>query len=147
MSLADWHKWEWVKSHRPNRQEIGDLFAVADRDLEQCRDPGLHPDWRLAIAYNAALQCATAALAAAGYRVAHEAYHYRTVQSLELTIGWPREEIDALDTLRGRRHMVEYRRADIVSEAEANEAVELAHRLRQDVAAWLAAEHPDLLPK
>jgi hypothetical protein len=43
--------------------------------------------------------------------------------------------------------MVEYTRADVVSEAEANQAVELARKLRQDVEAWLAAEHPDLLSR
>jgi hypothetical protein len=134
-----------VTAHRPNRREIADLLAVADRDLEQCRDPGLHPDWRLAIAYNAALQCATAALAAVGYRAAHEAHHHRVVQSLELTIGWPRAEVDALDTFRGRRNVVEYRRADVVSDAEANEMVQLARKLRADVQAWLAAQHSDLL--
>ena len=136
-----------MRSHRPSRREVADLFAIADRDLEQCRDPGLHPDWRLAIAYNAALQCATAALAAAGFRATQQAHHYRAVQSLELTIGWPREDVDALDTFRSRRHMVEYTRADVVSEAEANQAVELARKLRQDVEAWLAAEHPDLLSR
>jgi len=136
-----------VRSHRTTRREIADLLAVADRDLEQCRDPGLHPDWRLAIAYNAALQCATAALAAAGYRATQQAHHYRAVQSLELTIGWPREDVDVLDAFRTRRHIVEYRRADVVSEAEANEAVELARKLRQDVQAWLVAQHPDLLPR
>ncbi len=30
------------------------------------------PDWRFAIAYNAALQAATAALAASGYRASRE---------------------------------------------------------------------------
>jgi hypothetical protein len=42
-------------------------------------------DWKLNIAYNAALQAATAALAAAGYRAAREQHHYRTIQSLALT--------------------------------------------------------------
>ena len=44
-------------------------------------------DWRFAIAYNAALQAATAALAAAGYRASRENHHYRVIQSLELTLG------------------------------------------------------------
>jgi len=36
---------------------------------------GLDPDWRLNIAYNAALHSATAALAAEGYRATRESYH------------------------------------------------------------------------
>jgi hypothetical protein len=118
---------------------------VAVRDLDQCRQAGLHPDWRLAIAYNAALQCATAALAAAGYRAGHDAHHFRVIQSLEYTLAWPRDEIDALDAIRSRRHIVEYRRADVVSEAEAEEATCLAERLREEVLAWLARAHPGLL--
>jgi hypothetical protein len=49
--------------------------------------PHLSPDWRLNIAYNAALQAATAALAAAGYRASREAHHCRAIQSLAFTIG------------------------------------------------------------
>jgi len=48
------------------------LFGVADRDLRDCQVRGLSADWRLNIAYNAALQIATVALAAAGYRAAKD---------------------------------------------------------------------------
>lgn len=40
-----------------------------DRDLADSEAEGLSPDWRMNIAYNAALQAATAALAAAGERI------------------------------------------------------------------------------
>lgn len=65
-----------------------------DRDLRECQAKGLRADWSFAIAYNAALQAATAALAAAGYRASRDAHHYRVFQSLEYTIkadpiGWP----------------------------------------------------------
>ena len=66
MSLQDWLRNGWLVEHRTSRQEIADLLAVADRDLGQCRAPGLNPDWQLNIAYNAALQLAAAALGAAG---------------------------------------------------------------------------------
>jgi hypothetical protein len=66
MSLQEWFKFGWLKTHKTSRQEIADLFAVADRDLKACRTPELIADWRFNIAYNAALQLACAALAAAG---------------------------------------------------------------------------------
>ena len=69
MSLADWLKAQWLKAHKTSRQEIGNLLGVADRDLRDCQTKGLSDDARLAIAYNAALQCAVAALAACGYLV------------------------------------------------------------------------------
>jgi len=34
------------KEHKTSRQEIADLLAVADRDLEACQTPALIPDWQ-----------------------------------------------------------------------------------------------------
>lgn len=48
-------------------QELADQLALADRDLRNARAKGLDDDWRFGIAYNAALQAATAALVASGY--------------------------------------------------------------------------------
>jgi hypothetical protein len=81
MSLSDWHKAGWLTEHQTSKQEIADLLAVADRDLTDCQVAGLSPDRRLNISYNAALQVAAAALAAAGYRASREAHHYRVIQS------------------------------------------------------------------
>lgn len=75
MSLKDWLNKGWVVNHKTSPEEIADLFGVADRDLEDCKAEGLSSHWKLAIAYNAALQMATAALAACGYRSAREAHH------------------------------------------------------------------------
>ena len=86
MSLQDWLKSRWLIEHQTSRQEISDLLGMADRDLTQCRTPHLSPDWQLNIAYSAALQAATAALAAAGYRAARDTHHYRVIQSLAYTI-------------------------------------------------------------
>jgi hypothetical protein len=44
-------------------------LAISDRDLSACQVKQLPADWRCTIAYNAALRAATAALAAAGYRL------------------------------------------------------------------------------
>ena len=66
MSLTNWRDNGWLVEHKTSPQEISDLLNVADRDLADCESPGLSPDWQLSIAYNAALQTATAALAAWG---------------------------------------------------------------------------------
>ncbi len=86
MSLSDWVKNGWLVAHKTSPQEIRDLFGVTKRDLRDCAAKGLSDDWRLAIAYNAALQCATAALAASGYRASREAHHFRIIQSLSFTL-------------------------------------------------------------
>ncbi len=80
MSLQNWLNNGWLTKHRTSSQEITALLAVADRDLSDCRTSGLSQDWQLNIAYNAALQTATAALAASGYHAVREAHHYRVIQ-------------------------------------------------------------------
>lgn len=34
MSLHDWAKAGWLRPHQTSRQQIADLFAIMDRDLE-----------------------------------------------------------------------------------------------------------------
>ena len=68
MTLENWLTSRWLTEHQASPQEIADLLAVVDRDIEASAIEQLSPDWRLGIAYNATLQLATLALAAAGYR-------------------------------------------------------------------------------
>ena len=133
MSLQDWLKSRWLIEHQTSRQEIADLLGMADRDLVQCRTPHLSPDWQLNIAYNAALQAATAALAAAGYRAAREARHYRVIQSLAYSIKADPVLIAQLDKFRKKRNISDYERAGVVSEQEAKEMFVLAKNLRNEV--------------
>ena len=65
MSLQDWLRNDWLVEHKTSREEAQNLLALADRDLIDSQIPALSPDWRFNIAYNAALQAATAALAVA----------------------------------------------------------------------------------
>jgi len=108
MTLRDWLKNGWLVEHKTSPREVADLLAVADRDLRECRTKGLGPDWRLNIAYNSALQSATAALAAAGYRPAREAHHYRTIQSLAHTIGADSALVAHFDAFRKKRNIAGY---------------------------------------
>jgi hypothetical protein len=131
--------------HQTSPQEIADLFAVADRDLKDSKTPGLSSDWRLNIAYNAALQAATAALAACGYRAAREAHHYRIIQSLAYTIGASQGIITQFDRFRKKRNIGAYDRAGAVSDQEASEMVLLAQSLRKEIEDWLRKNHPEFL--
>ena len=145
MSLADWLGNSWLVEHESGAEEIGALLAIVERDLANATLAGLSEDWKLSIAYNAALQAATAALAAAGYRAAREQHHYRTIQSLALTIGWPANKIARFDRFRKKRNIGGYEVAGVVSGPEAREMHELATGLRDDVLAWLRKHHPRLL--
>lgn len=145
MSLRDWQRNSWLVAHKTSREEISGLLAIVERDLGNAKVAGLADDWRFSIAYNAALQAATAALCAAGYRAVREQHHYRTIQSLALTIGWPARRVDQLDRFRKKRNVLGYETAGVVSEREAREMHEMAAALRVDVRAWLRRHHPKLV--
>ncbi len=104
----------------------------------------MSPDWQLAIAYNAALQIAVAALAVSGYRASRESHHFRAIQSLKHTIGLDSASIDLFDSFRKKRNIGGYERAGTVSEQETKEMVALAQKLRKDVEEWLRVYHPEL---
>lgn len=145
MSLKEWQLNGWLTAHTTSPQEITDLLAVADRDLRDCTASGLSADWRLNIAYNAALQLAKAALAACGYRAVRDAHHFRVIQSLVYTLELPAAVVTQFDFFRKKRNIGGYERAGIVSDHEAAEMLALAKDIRQKVEEWLSRNYPDLL--
>ncbi len=145
MTLENWRQNGWLSAHETSRQEIDDLLAIADRDLKDCQAEGLSADWRFNIAYNAILQAATAALAAAGYRAARDSHHYRILQSLAFTIGASAETLRYLDALRKKRNLTGYERIGAVSDREAEEIVKTATAMRRQVEKWIRDTHPELL--
>ncbi|MBM3295224.1 MAG: hypothetical protein FJY82_11980 [Candidatus Aminicenantes bacterium] len=147
MSLNDWLRNAWLVEHKTSPEEIDELLGIADRDMKECQTTGLCQDWRLAIAYNAALQSATAALAASGYRAAREGHHYRIIQSLAFTIGADMDLIAKFDGFRKKRNISDYERSGSISVQEAGEMFVLARTLRKAVAQWLKKNHPRLLKK
>ena len=145
MSLQSWFQNNWLLQHTTTSEEIGNLLALSDRDLVACQVKELPADWRFAIAYNAALQAATAALAAAGYRATRDNHHYRVIQSLEFTVAPDRKLIDTLDAFRKKRNTSSYDLAGSVSDKEAGEMIRLATSLRRDVENWIRTTRPVLL--
>jgi hypothetical protein len=146
MSLKNWFENGWLTKHETSREEIGNLLGVADRDLRDCQSTGLSADWRLNIAYNAALQSTTAALAVCGYRVSRDSHHYRIIQSLAYTIAAKNELIVQFDQFRKKRNIGGCERAGLVSDAEADEMIALAQELRDEIEAWIQNYHPKFLP-
>ena len=147
VSLRDWLRNSWLTEHATSPEETTALLALVERDLANAQIAALSADWKLNIACNAALQAATASLAASGFRAAREQYHYRTIQSLALTIGWPAERVSQFDRYRKKRNIGGYETAGLVSEQEADEMQRLAAGLRDEVLVWLRNNHPSLLPQ
>jgi uncharacterized protein (UPF0332 family) len=137
MSLNEWLKNGWLIEHETSEQEIEDLFRVVNRDLKDCEVTRLSPDWRFNIAYNAALLCAKAALAVAGYRPTRESHHYRLIHSLAHTIQADDKLIVQFDMFRKKRNISDYLRAGEVSDQEVTEMIALAKKLRDRVKEWI----------
>jgi hypothetical protein len=145
MSLIDWERNGWLTPHRTSAGEVSDLLAVVNRDLADSEAEGLSTDWRMNIAYNAALQAATAALAIAGYRASREQHHYRVIQSLRETLRTDVRTINTFDAFRKKRNITGYERIGLVSDADAAAMRALAVKLRDDLIAWIEKHQPELL--
>jgi hypothetical protein len=145
MSLQSWLQNSWLVQHDTSAEEIANLLRISDRDLAACQVEQLPADWRFAIAYNAGLQAATAALAAAGYRATRDSHHYRVIQSLEFTTAPGKKFIETFDGFRKKRNVSSYDVAGAVSDKEADEMFELASGIRRDVEKWIRATRPNLL--
>ena len=144
MTLARYLEHGWIRRREASRDEIAGLLAIADRDIEQSQTPGLGAEWRFSIAYNAALQLATTALAASGFHSERQNKHQRTIECLSFTVGLDSVDVDFLDLCRRKRHSNVYDQVGAVSDQEAEEMISFAVRLRQTVVTWLHDHHPEL---
>jgi hypothetical protein len=135
----------WIHAHRTSREEISNLFAIADRDIAQCQTPGLGSEWKFDIAYNAALQLATAALAACGYQAERQNKHQRTIECLEFTVQIAPDMVSFLDTCRRKRHVAVYDRIGAISQKEAADVLVAAQNLRKTTKEWLKRNYPTRL--
>ena len=144
MSWNDGARNGWLIAHPTSADEIRELLAVVERDLADSSVAALSPEWRLSIAYNAALQTSTAALAAAGYRAARDSHHFRVIESLALTLGADAKLVATFDAYRKKRNLSGYDRVGMVSDVDADGMQELARELRDRVTSWLREHHPGL---
>ncbi len=149
MSLDDWYKNGWLKKHQTSREEIGNLFAIIERDLQDCAHEQVSEDWRFAIAYNAARQCCLVALYCSGYRSGRGAGdHYYVIQSLTQTLGEEFGELkDYLDSCRNKRNISDYDAAGTISLQEVEELVITAQELYHQVKSWVRLHHKEYFPQ
>lgn len=147
MSLLQWQNNGWLRPHVTDKNEIANLLAIADRDMEDASSDGISDDWKFGIAYNAALKLATIMLYAAGFKPEKNLAHYRTLLAIEFTIGVHRKDDAAyLDACRIKRNVVEYDNIGGASHAEAIELLDFVKEFRTEVLTILAEKYPDLLP-
>jgi hypothetical protein len=144
MSLADLASEGKFKAHKTSKAEINQLLAVFDRDIADAEITNLSSDRRFIMAYSAALTIGIAALAASGYRAASEGHHYWTIQSLPFTLGTDTKIVETLNKFRQKRNIADYERIGMASNQEVNEMLDLAKKLRIDLADWLKNNFTEL---
>ena len=143
MSLDDLIKGGNIVRQDTARSEIQELLRVAARSIHDANIPGLSPEGRFALAYDAALELATVPLRCSGYRTRGEGHHWAVFSVLAELMGEDSEElVDYLQTCRSKRSMAIYHRASVVSKAEADELCKEAERLDIQVRKWLKANFP-----
>jgi hypothetical protein len=146
--LDEWAKNGWLRPHAASRGELERLYRVVRRDLREAAKSKIDADWRFAMAYNAALQSAAAALYSAGYEATKGGgAHHRTIESILLTVGDEDDCVAQLQTFRAKRGGGIYEETDVATDAELTALRELAARLFDRVRAWVAANHAALAPK
>ncbi len=146
MTLDDWVQNKWLKPHASSRQEVKELLAKINRDLAEADKPVISADWRLAIAYNACLGCATVALRVTGYRAPEgDGHHFRTIESLRFTLAVDADTVAALQAIRRKRAIISYDAAGTATEAEVTDTVALARDLYAALLTWLQTSHSNLL--
>jgi len=147
MSLENWVKISWLERLNSDAPEINRLLALADGHLDDYNKAvaaNLSSDAQLSLAYDAIRLSATAALRAAGYRVARGGNeHFRTIESLEFSIDPKKKIIPTLDKLRRKRNVGSYSDYGLVSQGEADHCGKMAVSVRKEVEEWIRSNHPD----
>ena len=122
------------------------IYLRADRDIADAESDTLSADWRFGIAYNAALKLCTMMLYDAGFMPEKNLAHYRTLLSIQYTLGAHRNaDAEYLDACRVKRNHVEYDYVNGASETEAHELVDFVKELREEVVGKLKAKYPTLI--
>lgn len=134
-----------VRTQKTSANEIGDLLRVVDRDMADARVEEISTDRRFATAYNAALQLATIAICAAGYRVVGKNHHWTTFNVLPEILG-PKSvaRTNYFDQCRSKRNVSDYDRAGEISENEVEEIISETEKFRKEIMVWMKRNHPAL---
>lgn len=123
------------------------MWAKAVRSFRSSSLPELDRDAAFTLAYQAALQLATALIRAAGYRTRGEAHHHHTFAAVAaLGLGEMSDAARDLNVIRQRRHSAIYDWESATSEQDLAAIRASTLRLFAAGRAWLAGARPALTP-
>lgn len=127
--------------------EVEGMWRKAVRTLGSSAVAGLDPDARFTLAYQAALQAATAVIRAAGFRVRGDAHHHHTFAAVAaLGLGGLSDAARELNVIRQNRHGAIYDWETQLGEVHVDEVRTAARRLFAQAEPWLRVHHPAIDP-
>jgi hypothetical protein len=135
MSLKRWSDSGAIQQVAVSEKSLGDLIKLIERDLKDCQIDALSADRRFATAYGAALNIANYVIRGKGYRVSGKVGHHKITFEVagEILGGNAAQFVDFFDLCRRKRNKVDYDFANVVSETEVRELIEMVKRFRDVV--------------
>ena len=139
----------YIVSTPTDKEEIARLIRLAERDISESAEKCHETDWQFAIAYNAALQLATIALRASGYRATTKVgHHWITFTILPDILGDKFiKEAYYFNECRTKRNTTEYCDVGTISQDEAQKLIHEVIAFKKKINSWLKTHHPTLLGK
>ena len=123
MNLEQWvqHNLNDLNHEKPSPSAIKELVSVSEREIGDAKSVSSF-EGKLTHAYAACLSIARSALAVCGFRIrgGSRSHHYKSIESLEYTIGLTPEEVREIQNYRQARHQSIYDFASVVSPALGN---------------------------
>lgn len=125
MSLKDLYKFGKLEKHKTTRQEVKNLFAVAERCLKDASQSAISLDLRFIASYQAALAGGEALVYCLGYKAPRNNYHFMVWEALRQVLDKSFKETLALfNDARAKRAEAFYDHASVTSETEYREIFE-----------------------
>ena len=132
MSLDSLMQGGYIKKLPISKNKVEDVLSLAKRDVTTAKSIlDENSDWSFSIAYNAMLQSIRALMFSKGYRPTGANQHITVVRFAELFLD--EEIVTIFDRMRRKRHSTVYDTAGTISKREAENAVNTAEKLVQDI--------------
>jgi len=138
MSLDSLMQGGYIKKLPISKSKVEDALSLAKRDITTAKSIlEENSDWSFSIAYNAMLQSIRALMFSKGYRPTGANQHITVVRFAELFLD--EEIVIIFDRMRRKRHSTVYDTAGTISKREAENAVDTAERLVQEIETMIGA--------
>lgn len=135
MNLKELEREDMIRRFPVYEKKITNSLNLARRDLKIAKQTVKESyDWAFSIAYNSILQATRALMFSKGYRPSGNKQHLSVIKFIEAVLGDKfKKEITAFDRLRRKRHVAIYDEVGVISDYEANFAIQTAEKFLKEI--------------